>query len=149
MITVDWYHHIFVISFVLSVRLEREVRLVGFWPVQRLLLPVYHPVHEKLGRGSFRLHPSGRRSHQHHRAVWTRIHTGSVFRHKGHDEIMWLDSRPLTRFCFTDSSNPIGSRWRVSVDGRSRFGHRGRLDVDRRFSVPLHKLGCRWKRWHI
>lgn len=42
------------------------------------------------------------------------------------------------------SSDPGGSHGSLSVDGSSWLHHRGRLDVDRRFSLPLYKLGCRW-----
>lgn len=125
------------------------MRLVGGWPVQRLLLSVHHPFHEKLGRCSGGLFTSAWRSDQHHRALWARLHTGLVFHHTS------LTLTCLTWFCrsfggsrwfflFTDSSNPDSSHWSFSVDGRSWLCHRGGVDVDRRLPVPLYKLGCRW-----
>lgn len=42
------------------------------------------------------------------------------------------------------SSDPGGSHGSFPVDGSSWLHHRGRLDVDRWFSLPLYKLGCRW-----
>lgn len=54
------------------------------------------------------------------------------------------DPLMLTQLLFMHSSNPVCSHGHLSVDGSAWLHHRGRLDVDGRFSVPLYKLGFRW-----